>query len=357
VIIHCAWEGAVGAARTDPAQFGNLATTCALVDAAIAAGVERFVGIGTHAEYGRYDRRIREDDLPTPITLHGATKLATFHLARQRALAGGMGFAWTRMFSAYGPGDNAEWLIPSVTADLLAGRPPRLTAGTQAWDFLHIDDVARAILAIARERRASGLFNLSSGDAIPIREVVEMLRDLAAPQLDLTFGAVPYSPDQILHLEGDNGRLRYSTGWEPEIPLAQGLAKRSLPSRGVRRLLTAPPLRLRWKPKRPPWIGIVHRENEDGHFDDGHRGTDRARARRPASQRQRAWRAGIGIGRGGRCVARPCRRRDGGPAHDARTRPDHGPRRRSARLGSHDPGRPPPGVRLTFSDTGASAGA
>jgi nucleoside-diphosphate-sugar epimerase len=222
-VVHCAWEGVGGPERAGDIQLTNIATTCALVDAAIAVGAAKFVGIGSQAEYGRFDRRIDEGDLPAPTMLYGAAKLAASHLARQRALAAGMAFAWLRLFSTYGPGDNPNWLIPSVIADLLAGRRPRLTTGTQCWDYLHVDDVARAVGAVATGP-AAGIFNLSSGQAVPVRTIVEQLRDIAAPDNALEFGEIPFGPDQIMYLEGDNSRLRSATGWEPRIPLAEGLA-------------------------------------------------------------------------------------------------------------------------------------
>src|SRR5690242_7489176 len=62
VVIHSAWEGVGGALRSGDIQLDNIRTTVALADAAIAAGARKFVGIGSQAEYGRYDRRIVEND-------------------------------------------------------------------------------------------------------------------------------------------------------------------------------------------------------------------------------------------------------------------------------------------------------
>lgn len=222
IVIHSAWEGVGGALRSGDIQLDNIRTTVALADAAIAAGARKFVGIGSQAEYGRYDRKIVETDLPQPTMLYGAAKLAACHLAAQRCREAGVAFAWLRLFSVYGPGDNANWLIPSTAAALVRGRPPLCTAGTQKWDYLHIDDVADGILAAATSE-ATGVFNLSSGNPIAVRQIVETLRDFAAPGLELTFGAIPFGPDQIMHLDGDNSRLRAATGWCPHIPLGIGL--------------------------------------------------------------------------------------------------------------------------------------
>ena len=224
IVIHSAWEGVGGALRAGDIQFENIRTTLSLVDAAIKAGASKFVGIGSQAEYGRYDRRISETDLPQPTMLYGAAKLSACHLTRQRTREAEIGFAWLRLFSVYGPGDNPNWLIPSVTAALVAGIAPKCTLGTQKWDYLHIDDVARGTLAAAVTEDASGVFNLSSGLPVAVRSIIERLRDLAAPGLQLNFGDIPFGPDQIMHLEGDNSRLKAATGWTPKMPVMDGLS-------------------------------------------------------------------------------------------------------------------------------------
>ena len=223
IIIHSAWEGVGGSLRSGDVQLENIRTTVALADAAIGSGARKFVGIGSQAEYGRYDRRIVEADLPQPTMLYGAAKLAAYHLTAQRCREAGISFAWLRLFSVYGPNDNENWLIPSTASALVRGQAPACTAGTQRWDYLHIDDVADGVLATAVSAKATGVFNLSSANPVAVREIVETLRDLAAPGLNLNFGAVPFGPDQIMHLEGDNSRLREVTGWSPRVPLVEGL--------------------------------------------------------------------------------------------------------------------------------------
>jgi nucleoside-diphosphate-sugar epimerase len=224
IVVHPAWEGVGGALRAGDVQFENIRTTLTLVDASIAAGVRKFIGFGSQAEYGRFDRRISEDDLPNPFLLYGAAKLSALHLTRQRAQEAGMAFAWLRLFAVFGPGDNANWLIPSVAAQLMQGVAPKCTAGTQKTDYLHIDDAAAATLAVAVTDDASGVFNLCSDAPVAVRAIIERLRDLAAPGLQLNFGEIPFGPNQIMHMEGDNSRLKAATGWAPTIDVLDGLA-------------------------------------------------------------------------------------------------------------------------------------
>lgn len=225
-VIHCAWAGVANSARFELAQVtDNIEAVCHLVSASASAGVTKFVGMGSQAEYGPKATTIRETDTLEPTTLYGAAKVSAFYLTRQLADQYNMGYAWLRLFSTYGPGDNPNWLIPMLVREMLAGRRPKTTAGTQLWDYLYIDDVAEGLLAAATSSDAQGGFNLGSGAPVPVRHIVERIRDLAAPDLQLVFGEVPFRPDQVMHMEADISRLVAATGWRPQVDMDSGLAR------------------------------------------------------------------------------------------------------------------------------------
>ena len=222
-IIHTAWAGVANSARFDRSQISeNIDAACALVEAGAAAGCGAFIGTGSQAEYGSSNSEY-EDALPEPTTLYGAAKLAAHYLTRQLAAQAGMRHAWLRLFAAYGPADNAGWMIPSLITQMLRGERPKTTLGTQYWDWLYIDDVARGLLAAATTPDASGLFNLASGETVQVRKAVETIRDLAAPGMELVFGEIPFRPDQVMHMKVNVDRLRSATGWAPQVRFAEGI--------------------------------------------------------------------------------------------------------------------------------------
>ena len=226
VIVHAAWSGVFGAARHDKAQITqNMDVGLALVEAAAANPVGKFIGIGSQGEYGLLSGKIAETALPVPNSLYGAAKLAVQVLAAQLCADAGVQFAWLRLFSTYGPHDNPDWLIPSLITRMLDGQRPRTTEGRQVWDYLYIDDVAAAVLAVAEHPEATGVFNLGSGQAVPVRQIVEAIRDLTDPQLELVFGEIPYRPDQIWHMEADIARLTGLCGFRPKVTLGEGLSR------------------------------------------------------------------------------------------------------------------------------------
>ena len=224
VTIHLAWQGVGNRHRNDPQQIANLSATLHLLEQVRAAGCRVWIGLGSQAEYGICDCAINEETPTHPTTMYGATKLCAYLLTQQICRQHELRFAWLRLFSAYGPADDRNWMIPYVILTLLRGETPALTAGAQQWDYLFVEDAVRAIYLAATDARASGVYNLGSGETHAIRDAVEHIRDLIAPGLPLGFGQVPYRPDQVMLLQADIARLG-SLGWSPQVKLDEGLAR------------------------------------------------------------------------------------------------------------------------------------
>ncbi len=223
VTVHLAWYGVGNRHRNDPQQVSNISATLNLLDVAHRAGTHSWIGLGSQAEYGVYNRAISEDTPANPTTLYGVVKLSTCLLTQRLCRIYGMRWVWLRLFSSYGPGDHPGWMIPYVILTLLRGERPALTAGEQRWDYLFVEDVAEAICSVMVKSNAQGVFNLGSGEAHTVRSIVERIRDLIDPSLPLGFGEIPYRPDQIMHLQADITRLRQATGWKPMVSLDEGL--------------------------------------------------------------------------------------------------------------------------------------
>jgi nucleoside-diphosphate-sugar epimerase len=146
-------------------------------------------------------------------------------LAENICAAIGMRFAWLRLFSAYGPGEDPTWLIPAMCAKFMASKKPATTAGEQRYDYLYIDDVAEAIHRVAIQAQAIGFFDLGSGHGVAVREVIERVRDLINPALPIGFGEVPYAPHQVMRMEANIDRLQRATGWQPHVDLDAGIRR------------------------------------------------------------------------------------------------------------------------------------
>ncbi|MGA2670019.1 MAG: NAD-dependent epimerase/dehydratase family protein [Dehalococcoidia bacterium] len=226
IVIHLGWHGVSSGYRNDPAQITqNLYGSLKLLELARESGCQKWIGLGSQAEYGPSNRVLTED-LPTrPVTTYGVAKLCLGLLSQKLCETYGIGFTWLRLTGAYGPMDDQEHMIPELILRLLRGEKPSLTLGEQRWDYLYVGDVARAIWGAASHPAAQGIFNLGSGEAHTVKSIVERIRDLIDSSLPIGFGEVPYRPDQIMHLQADVSRLKQATGWAPQVSLDEGLRR------------------------------------------------------------------------------------------------------------------------------------
>ncbi len=225
VIFHLAWWGGnTGTLVNDPAQiYKNVPGTLELVQIAHETGSRSFFFFGTSVEYGVYQVPVRETDAMSPRNLYGISKHAMMELTQALSVQWGMRFCGIRPFWTYGPMDDGQRMIPYVIQQLLEGKRPKVTAGEQVWDFLYIGDAVKAITKLAATTDAAGVFNLGSGRPRAIKEIISLIRDSIDLHLDIGFGEIPYSPNQVMHLEADISKLQSATGWKLETSLEDGL--------------------------------------------------------------------------------------------------------------------------------------
>lgn len=222
VVVHLAWQGVKAADRNSSCQIENINASVGIFKLTQKLGCTMFLGMGSQAEYGPVSGRLGEDSPVRPTTLYGASKLSTCLLLDRLANQSNIRFAWLRLFSSYGPGDDPSWMIQYVARTLLQGGRPALTAAQQLWDYIHVKDVAKAVVATI-DNQSSGIFNLGSGQTRKLENIIELIRDYIDPNLSLGFGEVQYRPDQVMHLEANITRLQLATNWCPTIPLELGL--------------------------------------------------------------------------------------------------------------------------------------
>lgn len=221
--IHLAWKGTHNREHNQPYQIlDNLPLTLDSVTLANAVGCQHWIGIGSQTEYGNPNCQVNENYPTQPNTIYGQAKLASCWSGLGLCQAYNMTGTWLRLFGVYGPGDAPYHLFPYVMQEFLNGRRPKVTQCEQKWDFLYIDDITDAISHVL-DKQPSGIFNLGSGQAIRLRDVVELIRSLCQSQVSADYGAIPYKPNQVMYLQSDSSKLQASTNWNSKISLEQGL--------------------------------------------------------------------------------------------------------------------------------------
>ncbi len=223
-LLHLAWVTEHGTYWDSPENFRWVDASTRLVQAFCEAGGRHVLVAGTCAEYDWSQGCCREDTTPLePATVYGVAKDATRRLVTALCTQHGVRCVWGRVFFPYGAGEAPARLVPSLVAALQGQCKEFGVHALQVRDFLHASDVAQAFVTLLRSQ-AGGCYNLSSGQAVPVGEVVETLARLLDADPQPVLGRAPTRPAGPAVLVGHNAKLR-SLGWRQQSTLAQGLAQ------------------------------------------------------------------------------------------------------------------------------------
>ena len=224
VFIHLAWACTAGEGRNDTdAQTQNIKYTMDAVEAAGRLGCTCFVGAGSQAEYGRVEGRLSAETPTFPENGYGIAKLCAGQLGRLRCSQLGIRHIWFRVPSVYGKYDGEQTMVMSSIRRMLRGESPEYTPAEQMWDYLYSEDAAQAFYLAAEKGKDGAVYCLGSGQAVPLKEYIEIIRDEIAPGLPLKFGARPYAEQQVMYLCADISELQKDTGFEPVVGFRDGI--------------------------------------------------------------------------------------------------------------------------------------
>jgi nucleoside-diphosphate-sugar epimerase len=225
-LLHLAWITTPDRYRSAPENLDWLEASLAMVRTFGEHGGQRFVGVGSSAEYGIAAGPRTEDEAPIrPASLYGQCKAACWMAAEAYALRYGFSAAWARVFLPYGPGDDPRRLIPSLLAALAAGTPINVTDGSQVRDFVHVTDIGDVLVRLLATPQAKGAFNVGTGRGIPVRQVIEWAADHFHARELVRFGARPQRDDEPPSLVADMAKVERVLGWRAATSIESGLER------------------------------------------------------------------------------------------------------------------------------------
>jgi nucleoside-diphosphate-sugar epimerase len=219
--IHLAWYTEPGKYLDSTQNIQSLASSISFFQTLIKAGCMQIVAAGTCFEYDTDFGYLREDTPARPASLYAAAKLSCYLLGSQMAKQANISFSWGRVFYPYGPLEDQRRLVPAAIAALKQGVPFPASLGDQVRDYIHVDDVAAAFSVLV-EKQTDGIFNISTGFPVSIRQLLETLGKLMNRDDLIQLGALPCRNWEPPFICGDNTRLR-NLGWTPFYSLNEGL--------------------------------------------------------------------------------------------------------------------------------------
>lgn len=234
-VMHFAAFIEAGESMLNPGKYlhNNLSLSLGLLEAALQAGVRRFVLSSTAAVYASSDAPLSEDSPLGPANVYGYSKLMVEQALEWYLQIHGLRFAALRYFNAAGSlPDRGEdhrpesHLIPLVLHVALEKRPevriygtdyPTLD-GTCIRDYIHISDLIDAhLLALqALETHDRLVYNLGNGEGYSVRQVIETARRVTGRPIPAV--EVERRPGDAPRLVASAERIRAELGWQPRFP-------------------------------------------------------------------------------------------------------------------------------------------
>jgi UDP-glucose 4-epimerase len=222
IVVHFAGIGDIVPSIERPAEYlsVNVQGTVQVLEAARAAGVEKFVYAASSSCYGMAATPTCEDH---PIDCRYPYALSKFQ-GEQAALHWHQVYRLPvnaiRIFNAYGTRSRTSGAYGAVFGvflkQKLAGKPFTVVGdGTQRRDFLYVTDVARAFLAAARTPQVGRIYNLGAGNPQPVSRLVELLGG------DVVH--IPKRPGEPDCTWADIGRITSELDWRPRVSFEAGV--------------------------------------------------------------------------------------------------------------------------------------
>ena len=226
VFFHFAWLGSAGPARADTAlQLQNAQWTVDSLRAAKNINCKRFVCAGSIMEHETISAAYTQGNKPGLGYIYGGGKLIAHVMCMCVAADIGIELVWPEITNAYGVGELSPRMINITIRKILSGESPKFTAGTQNYDFVYIDDVARAFYLIGENGKPFHEYLIGSSTARPLREFLVEMKQSIAPDLDFNFGDIPFTGINLNIEQFDCSQTEMDTGFRAEISFAEGVKR------------------------------------------------------------------------------------------------------------------------------------
>jgi UDP-glucose 4-epimerase len=202
----------------------NVEGTRSVFDACARHGVGNVVFASSAAVYAPVDVACREADTPVgPTDVYGESKVRGEELVAELFARTGCHVSALRIFNAVGPRETNPHVLPHLLESLATSDTVELGNMEAKRDYIDTRDIARAIVTIAEGARGQTVYNVGSGRACSVSEIVDLLRAKVGRPLTVMLDPKRLRPSDRPLLLADVGKVRAELGWAPAIPLEDAL--------------------------------------------------------------------------------------------------------------------------------------
>jgi dTDP-6-deoxy-L-talose 4-dehydrogenase (NAD+) len=221
--VHAAWIATPGVYLESPENHDWVRWSREFLTRLPACGVRHIVALGTCIEYEITGQPLQEDLTPlAPTSTYARCKHELHGQLRVALATSAVPLAWARIFYPYGEGEHPARLASSLLAKFHAGEPVTLKTPRSVKDYVHVADVASALLTLV-ERRFDGTVNVGTGEGVTVESIARQLAEMVGrPELVRVPEVTVTDPLDLV--VADAMRL-HSLGWHPQVTLAAGLRR------------------------------------------------------------------------------------------------------------------------------------
>lgn len=223
---HFAWMGSSGPLREDySCQIENAVLTVELMKFAKRIGCSKFIVAGSIMEFEANEAIYAQETKPQLSYLYGVGKSLAHKLCKPISNQIGIELMWGYITNAFGVNEQSNRLIISTIRKCIKHEKLDFSSGTQNYDFVYIDDVARAFYLIGEKGKPNKSYLIGSGQAKPLKYFLNTLVKICDKNATPVFGSVPFTGvNQSLETFSIK-ELEMDCSYKPRISFEEGIAK------------------------------------------------------------------------------------------------------------------------------------
>ena len=222
-VIHLAAKARIPESFINPDAYfdANVTGTRNILTAASAVGIRKFVYAGSSSVYGNNVAPNKPTHKPDPLNYYAMSKLFGEHLCKQYKIMFDLNYNIMRFFTVYSENQPTSLMFGKFAELVKNGKPVTIHGdGEMRRDYIHVSDVASALIASIESKVKNDTFNVGTGNNISVNAVVDILREYA-PELEAINVEKPkgYAPETLADISKTKNLLH----WSPNTLIVPGL--------------------------------------------------------------------------------------------------------------------------------------
>ena len=225
-VLHFAWAGVSSDESQNPKkQLENVDNSCVLMNVTKELGIRKFLYAGSLMEYehmkafsnGFYNVSMRN--------IYHVAKNTARYMLKIIANNNNITFYEVTISNVYGVGEVSKRFINTVMRNMILNKKMGLTAGEQLYDFIYIEDAARAIRLVLEKGENNRDYYIGNKSQRKLKDFVVEMREEINPQYELLFGEIPFRGVTLDYTEFDTKGIYTDCDFHPCYDFKAGVRK------------------------------------------------------------------------------------------------------------------------------------